>query len=110
MSREDAYGRGLVLAKTEASQPIPTSMIDPRSVAADHRPGETPSPGHRFLNDRYGSIPAGRDNPIQSLPSSRAPSGEGLDLPFDGERLGNHRAYSGLSSQMLGPIVPQSIS
>jgi hypothetical protein len=30
-------------------------MIDPRSVAADHGPGETPSPGHRFLNDRNGS-------------------------------------------------------
>jgi hypothetical protein len=29
-------------------------MIDPRSVAADHGPGETPSPGHRFLNDGYG--------------------------------------------------------
>jgi hypothetical protein len=30
-------------------------MIDPRSVAADHGPGETPSPGHRYLNDRNGS-------------------------------------------------------
>src|SRR5277367_5768554 len=36
----------------------PTSMIDPRSVAADHGPGETPSPGHRYLNDRNGSTPS----------------------------------------------------
>ena len=41
-----------------------------------------PSPGNKFLNDRYGSIAAVHDNPIPSLPSSRAPSARGLEPPF----------------------------
>ena len=35
----------------------PTSMIDPRSVVVDHGLSKTWSPGHRFLNDRYGCAP-----------------------------------------------------
>jgi hypothetical protein len=41
-----------------------------------------PSPGNRFLNDRYGSIPAVRGNPIQSPQSSCEPSARGLEPPF----------------------------
>jgi hypothetical protein len=40
----------------------------------DHDPSETPSPGHRFLNDRNGSIPA-------RLQTDLAPGGDG-----DGQR------------------------